>query len=111
MSRIETNKKVVLFCKLKHCGKNYNYQTKSKTTRLLNIQIYGTQSTKYNCIKDWNNFRNNFPNTSLHHCTYTLVKKLVKGQLKTGNLAATISDHLPQFAIILDRFGIILDNK
>ena len=44
----------------------------------LNTQIYDTQSTKYNCIKDLKNFRNNFPNIALHQCTYTLVKKLVK---------------------------------
>ena len=29
----------------------------------------------------------------------------------SGNLAATISDHLPQFAIILNMFGNILGNK
>ena len=29
----------------------------------------------------------------------------------SGNLIAAISDHLPQFAIILNMFGNILDNK
>ena len=29
----------------------------------------------------------------------------------SGNLTATISDHLPQFAIILNMFGNIIDNK
>ena len=27
----------------------------------VNTQINGTQSVKYNCVRDWNNFRNNFP--------------------------------------------------
>ena len=55
-------------------------ETKSKTKRLLdvpllNTQIYGKQSVKYNFIKDWNNFRNNFPNLLLHQCTCPVVKK------------------------------------
>ena len=55
----------------------------SKTKRLLDIpllntQIYGTQSVKYNCIKGSNNFTKNFPNLLPHQCTYTLVKEQVK---------------------------------
>ena len=42
---------------LKHCGDNLNYQTKSKTKGLFDIQffntqIHGRQSVKSNCIKD-----------------------------------------------------------
>ena len=87
MSQIETNKKLAIsFADLKHCGDSHNYQTKSKTKGLLyipilNIHIYGTQSVKYSCIKDWNNFRNNFPNLLPHQYTYTLVKKQVKNFL------------------------------
>ena len=84
MSQIERNQKFAnSFADLKHCRNSHNYQTKSKTEGLLDIpflntQIYGTQSFKYDCIKDSNNFRNNFPNLLLHQCTYTLVKKQVK---------------------------------
>ena len=87
MSQIESNKKLAIsFADLKHCGDSHNYQTKSKTKGLLDIpilntHIYGTQSVKYNCIKDWNNFRNNFPNLLPHQYTYTLVKKQVKNFL------------------------------
>ena len=87
MSQIETNKKLAnSFADLKHCRDSHNYQTKSKTKGLLDIplfntQIYDTKSVKYNCIKDWNNFRNNFPNLLPHQCTYTLVKKQVKNFL------------------------------
>ena len=62
MSQIETNQKLAnSFADLKHCSDSHNYQTKSKTKGiidipLLNTQIYGTQSVKYNCIKDWNFF-------------------------------------------------------
>ena len=84
MSQIETNKKLAnSFADLKHCSDSHNYQTKSKTKGLLeipllNTQIYDTQSVKYNYIKDWNNFRSNFPNILPHQCNYTLVKKQVK---------------------------------
>ena len=87
MSQIETTQKLAnSFADLKHCGDSHNYQTKSETKRLLDIpllntQIYGTQSVKYNCIKDWNNFRNNFSNLLPHQFTYTLVKKQVKNFL------------------------------
>ena len=58
MSQIETNQRLAnYFADLRHCGDNHAYLTKSKTKVLLHIpfvvtQIYGTQSVKYNCIKD-----------------------------------------------------------
>ena len=66
MSQIETNQRLAnSFVDLRHCGDNHTYLTKSKAKGLLDIpfvntQIYGTQSVKYNCITDRNNFRNNF---------------------------------------------------
>ena len=86
-SQIETNQRLAnSFVDLRHCGDNHTYLTKSKAKGLLDIplvntQIYGTQSVKYNCIKDWNNFRNNFSHIPLHKCTYTLVKRQVKDYL------------------------------
>ena len=87
MSQIETNQRLAnSFVDLRHCGDNHTYLTKSKAKGLLDIplvntQIYGTQSVKYNCIKDWNNFRNNFSHIPLHKCTYTLVKRLSGWQI------------------------------
>ena len=84
---METNKKLAnSFADLKYCGDSHNYQTKSEIKELLDMpllktQIYGTLSVKYNYIKDWNNFRNNFPNLLPHQCIYTLVKKQVKNFL------------------------------
>ena len=58
MLQTETNQKLAnSFADLIQCSDSYNYQTKSKTKGLLDIpllntQIYGTQSVKYNCIKD-----------------------------------------------------------
>ena len=66
MSQIETTQKLAnFFADLKHCGDSHNYQTKSKTKGLLDIpllntQIYGTQSVKYNCIKGLEQFQKQF---------------------------------------------------
>ena len=87
MSQIETNQSLAnSIVDLRHCGDNYKYLTKSKVKGLLDIsfvntQIYGTQSAKYNCIMDWNNFRNNFPHIPWHKRTYTVVKRQVKKYL------------------------------
>ena len=87
MSQIETNQTLAnSFVDLRHCGDNHNYLTKSKAKGLLDIhfvntQIYGTQFAKYNCIRDWNNFRNNFLHIPLHKCTHTVVKRQVKDYL------------------------------
>ena len=89
MSQIEKKQRLAnSFVDLMRCGDNRTYLTKSKAKRLrdipfLNTQIYGTQSVKYNCIKDRNNFRNNFLRITLHKCTYTLVKRQVKDYLIT----------------------------
>ena len=71
------------FPALKHCGNNHNYQTSSTTKRLLdnplhNTDTYGTQSTKYNCIADWNSSRKTFNNLPLSECSRFKVKKLLK---------------------------------
>ena len=68
---------------LKHCGDNHNYQTRSTIKRLLNTLLintddtYGTQSTKYNCIADWNSFRKTFKDLPLSECSGFKVKKLL----------------------------------
>ena len=87
MSQIESNQGLSSsFVDLRQCGDNHNYLNKFKARGLLDIpfvntQIYGTQSVRYNCIKDWNNFSNNFPHVPLHKCSYTLVKRQVKDYL------------------------------
>ena len=76
MSQTEPNQRLAnSFADSRHCGDNRNFITKSKAKGLfdipfVNIQIYGTQSAKNNCIRDWNNVRNNFPRIPLHKCTY-----------------------------------------
>ena len=71
MSPTETNKKVTSsFVELNIVETTttikLNPKQKDFLIYLFLTQIYGTQSTKCNCIKDWKNFRNNFPNIPLH---------------------------------------------
>ena len=49
-----------------HSKDKLNYQTRSATQNLLDIPLartnkYGKGSVKYQCIRDWNNFKKNFP--------------------------------------------------
>ena len=87
MYQTETNQRLAnSVVDLRYCSDNHNYLTKSKAKGVLDIpfvntEIYDTQSVKYNCIRDWNNFRNNFPHIPLHKCTYTLVKRQAKDYL------------------------------
>ena len=70
MNQIEQNEKLAKsFSQLKYCGYNHNYQTRSGTRKLLDIpyvktDAYDTQSAKYQCIIDWNNFKKTFSNLS-----------------------------------------------
>ena len=84
MGQIEHNGKLAkIFSTLKHCGHNHSYNTRSAAKKLLDITLldtetFGTQSSKYTCIIDLNNFRNLFPNISLEESTYVKVKCLLK---------------------------------
>ena len=58
MSQIEPNGKLSkFFSTLKHCGYNLSYNARLAAKKLLdllllNIETYGTQSTKCNCVID-----------------------------------------------------------
>ena len=43
--------------------------------------------------------------------TYNIFSNVIDPDIKSGNLTATISDHLPQFSIIPNMFGNIPSNK
>ena len=49
-----------------HSRDKHNYQTRSATQNLLDVSIvrtnkYGKESVKHQCIRDWDNFKNKFP--------------------------------------------------
>ena len=73
------------FLELKYCGYNHNYQTRSVTRKLLNTSCvktdaYGTQSAKYHCIIDWNNFKKTFSNLNPAEHRNPKIKALLKKQ-------------------------------
>ena len=76
------------------------YLTKSKAKGLLDIpsgntQIDGTQSAKYNCIR--NNFRNDFPHIPLQKTS----KRLFDWQILKVFFGSRVKDHVcPCFAIV-----------
>ena len=87
MVQLEQNEKLAKsFTELKHCGENHNYKTRAATKNLLatpfcNTDTYGTHSTKYRCITDWNNFKKSFPDLPQTDYTYIKIKTLLKKDL------------------------------
>ena len=63
--------------KFPHCGDNH-YNTRSAAKKLLNTKTYITQSAKYKCAIDWNNFQNLLLKISLEERTYMTVKLFLK---------------------------------
>ena len=84
MSQIEQNLKIAKsFSKVKYCGNNHNYQTRSTTGKLLDTpyfstNFYGRQSAKYHCIIDRNNFKKQFSSVTLLERTDSAIKSLLK---------------------------------
>ena len=84
MCRLEQDEQLAKSCPaLKRGNNNHNYQTRFTTKRLLETSLpntctYDTQSTKYNCIADWNSFRKSFKDLPLSEGSRFKVKKLLK---------------------------------
>ena len=89
MNQIEQNEKLAeSFSELKYRGYNHNYQTRSVTRKLLNIpyvktDAYWTQSAKYHCIIDLNNFKKTLSNLSSAEHRNPKIKALLKNTFGT----------------------------
>ena len=81
MCQLEQNKKLTsTFPGLVYTKEKHNYNTRSARKNLLDIPLcqtftYGTQSCKYQCIKDWNKFKKE---NSTENLTYPVVKNILK---------------------------------
>ena len=81
MCQLEQNKKLAsTFPGLAYTKEKHNYNTRSARKNLLDIPLcqtftYGTQSCKYQCIKDWNKFKKE---NSTENLTYPVVKNILK---------------------------------
>ena len=61
----------------------HNYQTRSATQNLLHIPLtrtnkYGKESVKSQYIRDWNNFKKNFPQIPENKLSYIKIKRILK---------------------------------
>ena len=81
MCPLEQNKKLAAtFPGLIYAKEKHNHNTRSARKSLLDISLcqvftYGTQSCKYQCIKDWNRFKRE---NSAENLTYPVVKNIFK---------------------------------
>ena len=87
MLQIEQNIQLaVSFPGLKYCGESHNYMTQSTAKKLLHIPSnrtdrYGKQSTKYNCILDWNKFKKDFHGVNQDELSHSKLKTLIKDHI------------------------------
>ena len=83
ISQIEQNDSLAKsFATLKHCGDNHNYNTRASTKKILDTpsfktEMYGTQSVKYHCIIDWNQFKRTFTELPETDYTYSKIKSIL----------------------------------
>ena len=81
MCQLEQNKKLaVTFSRLVYTKEKHNYDTRSARKNLLDKSLcqtftYEMQSCKYQCIEDWNRFKNE---NSTENLTYPAVNNIVK---------------------------------
>ena len=85
MCQLQQNKKLAsAFPGLVYTKEKHNYNTRSARKNLLDIPLcqtftYGTQSSKYQCIKDWNRFKkkNSTESPTYHVVKYKLKKNIL----------------------------------
>ena len=61
----------------------HNYQTRCETQNLLDVPLprttkYGKESVKYQCIREWNNFKDKSPKIPGNKLSYMKIKKILK---------------------------------
>ena len=66
-----------------HSRDKHNYQTRSATQNLLDVPLartnkYGKESVKYQCIRDWNNFKKKLPQIPENKLSYMEIKTILK---------------------------------
>ena len=66
-----------------HSKDKHNYQTRSATQNLLDVPLartnkYGKESVKYQCIRDWNNFKKKFPQIPENKLSYIKINIILK---------------------------------
>ena len=65
------------------------------------------QSVKYECKREWNNFRNNFYCLPMFQCTYTIVKRQVENCL-FANIESIFNFCVLPYCFIIQFFNVFL---
>ena len=82
MCQFEQNNALATSFPTLHSKDKHNYQSRSATQNLLDIPLartnkYGKGSVKYQCIRDWNNFKNKFPQIPENELSYMKIKRIL----------------------------------
>ena len=83
MYQVEQNIALATSFPALHSKDKNNYQTRSATQNLLDVPLartnkYGKESVKYQCVRDWNNFKKKFPQIPENKLTYMKIKRILK---------------------------------
>ena len=83
MYQFEQNNALATSFPALHSKDKHNYQTRSATQNLLDIPLartnkYGKGSVKYQCIRDWNNFKKKFSQIKENKLSYMKIKRILK---------------------------------
>ena len=82
MCQFEQNNALATSFPTLHSKDKHNYQSRSATQNLLDITLartnkYGKGSVKYQYIRDWNNFKNKFPQIPENELYYMKIKRIL----------------------------------
>ena len=83
MYQIEQNNALATSFPAFHSRDKHNYQTRTATQNLLDVPLartnkYGKESVKYQCIRDWNNFKKKFPQIPENELSNMKIKRILK---------------------------------
>ena len=81
MYQVEQNNALATSFPALHSRDKHNYQTRSATQNLLDVSLArtnGKESVKYQCIRDWNNFKKKFPQIPENELSNMKIKAILK---------------------------------
>ena len=114
MYQVKQNNALATSFSVLHSRENQNYQGRSTTQNLLHLPLtvinkYGEESVKYQCLRDWNNFKKKFLQIPEKELSNMKIKRILK-QLFLINTERFIHHHqLPYVHPVLFLFSIIKD--
>ena len=83
MYQVKQNNALAASFSALHSKDKHSYQNRSATQNLLDVHLgktnkYGKESVKYQCIRDWNNFKMKFPQIPENKLSNMKIKRILK---------------------------------